>query len=253
MEGSGLPGLGQAWGRSQEGALGETEAPVAGEAKACGEEGGHQGGKGFRERKQERRMQKNQDKDRGPERETQMQRASREGKAKGKKTKPETQRSSDRHTERKQRTRRKRTSERREEGVPPHPQGVTRPWAASQLGLGCLPAGCTLGQAGTAPIWKQSVPQGGGCGEEARHEPCLERGSSRVLQRPELAGTRGLHRLASQVWYFSVGREDRALCSRGLCKGTGRVGLSERSPTPTIPTSVQMKTRGPRSQLPGLL
>lgn len=28
-EGSGLPGLGQAWGRSQEGALGETKAPVA--------------------------------------------------------------------------------------------------------------------------------------------------------------------------------------------------------------------------------
>lgn len=53
------------------------------------------------------------------------------------------------------------------------------------------------------------VPPGGGRGDGARHEPRLERGSSRILQRLSWQWAGRLHRPGSLVWDFSAGREDR--------------------------------------------
>lgn len=72
----------------------------------------------------------------------------------------------------------------------------------------------------------------------------LERGSSRILQRPELEGAGSLHRLDSLVWNFSVGREDRTHCSAGLAgqEKDWVEGLSEKSPAPPPPPLCRWKT-----------
>lgn len=133
------------------------------------------------ERSLERRTRKNQDTERGTEKDTQTPRTSRERKDK------RARRPRDRHAERTG------ESERREEGLPPPPgHDRERPWQLLSWGSAAacwtLPAGLWEGGGDRTHLEAVRVPQGGGCGDEARHEPRLK--SGRILQRPELAGGR---------------------------------------------------------------
>lgn len=73
----------------------------------------------------------------------------------------------------------------------------------------------------------------------------LERGSGRILQRPELEGAGKLHRLGSVVWNISVGREDRAHCSLGLAwqEKDWVDGVVREKPGAPISTSLQTENR----------
>lgn len=73
----------------------------------------------------------------------------------------------------------------------------------------------------------------------------LERGSGRILQRPELEGAGRLHRLGSVVWNFSVGREDRAHCSLGLVgqEKDWVDGVVREKPGAPTATSLEMENR----------
>ena len=96
----------------------------------------------------------------------------------------------------------------RARGIPPIPQvwGQGEASAAPQLEL----ANWTPGRRQESlHLEALRVPPGGGCGEGVRHEPRLEKESSRILQRLSWQWAGKLHRLDSLVWDFSVGREDR--------------------------------------------
>lgn len=116
------------------------------------------------------------------------------------KAKPGAQRPGDRRTERRREARGKSRADDRES---PSRGGIPR-WAERGVGQllrwGWAVARWTPGKRqGPHPSGSFRVPQGRGRGEEARHEPRLERGSGRVLQRPELEGAGRLHRPGSLV------------------------------------------------------
>lgn len=145
-----------------------------------GRGGGLRGPLGW-ERDLERRTQKNQAEERGMEKETQMQRRNRKKQRERKKRQSQS-------AEAKRQTHRERERQSLREGKrdSPHLQegGGLRQllgWVRPQ------PAGLRARGRDRTHLEAVRVPQGGGCGEEARHEPRLKRESSRILQRPGLA------------------------------------------------------------------
>ena len=94
-----------------------------------------------------------------------------------------------------------------QEGFLPAPKcgGRERPPAAPQLEL----ANWTPGKRQESLHLEALRVPPGGCGEGVRHEPRLKKESCRILQRLSWQWAGKLHRLASLVWDFSVGREDR--------------------------------------------
>ena len=150
------------------------------------------------------------------EREAQTQRASKEiekgrrrkkDKARGTEAKREPHRGKwERDTGTEGRTR-PRESVPEQEGFLPAPKcgGRERPPAAPQLEL----ANWTPGKRQESLHLEALRVPPRGCGEGVRHEPRLKKESGRILQRLSWQWAGKLHRLASLVWDFSVGREDR--------------------------------------------
>ena len=129
----------------------------------------------------------------------------------------------------------------REKGrrIPPTPWLWRQGEALGSSSAGAQPAGLQeRGRDGPHPEAVR-VPPGGGRGEGIRHEPRLERGSSRILQKLSWQWAGRLHRPGSLVWDFSAGREDRgpapSIPSRlSWALQEDWVGISERSPPPPL-------------------